>query len=37
VLEALALDPTLANAHTVMGEINEVFGGDRDAAEKEYR
>ncbi|HYM77772.1 MAG TPA: winged helix-turn-helix domain-containing protein [Candidatus Dormibacteraeota bacterium] len=36
-LKAQTLDPTLANAHTVLGEIDEVSGWDWAAAEKEFR
>jgi TolB-like protein/DNA-binding winged helix-turn-helix (wHTH) protein/Flp pilus assembly protein TadD len=37
VLKAQALDPTLANAHTVLAEILEVFNWDWAAAEREFR
>jgi TolB-like protein/DNA-binding winged helix-turn-helix (wHTH) protein/tetratricopeptide (TPR) repeat protein len=37
VLKAQTLDPSLASAHTVLGEILEVFGWDWAAAEKEFR
>jgi TolB-like protein/DNA-binding winged helix-turn-helix (wHTH) protein len=37
LLKALALDDTLGNAHTVLGEVDEVFDWDWAAAEKEFR
>ena len=37
VLKALALDDSLSNAHTVLGEITEVSAWDFDGADKAYR
>lgn len=37
VLKALALDDSLANAHTVLGEITEVSDWDWAGAEKAFR
>lgn len=36
LLKALALDDSLADAHTVLGEVTEVFDWDWAAAEKEF-
>jgi TolB-like protein/DNA-binding winged helix-turn-helix (wHTH) protein len=37
LLKALSLDDTMADAHTVLGEVTEVFGWDWGAADKEFR
>jgi len=37
LLKALALDDSMADAHTVLAEVTEVFGWDWAAADKEFR
>jgi TolB-like protein/Tfp pilus assembly protein PilF len=37
LLKALALDNSLADAHTALGEVSEVFDWDWPGAEREYR